>query len=186
MVIAAGGGSFQPKSPPIPGIDPYENGTGVGVYYAVRKMEPFRGKHIVIIGGGDSALDWTLNLQPMAERVTLIHRRDGFRAAPPLASRRCSALARPARWTSCSARSTELKGGDGVLDEVLIDRQRRRHGVDQADAFLPFFGLTMKLGPVAELGLNLHENLIPVDTEKFESPRPGSSPSATSTTIRAS
>src|SRR6201996_7798931 len=81
LVIAAGGGSFQPKKPPIPNIDAFENlGAGVGVHYAVRRMEDFRGKRLVISGGGDSALDWTLNLAPLAERLTLIHRRDDFRA----------------------------------------------------------------------------------------------------------
>src|SRR5205807_5218556 len=79
VVIAAGGGSFQPKKPPIPGIEPYE---GKSVFYAVRRMEDFREKDILIVGGGDSALDWTLNLAPIARRVTLLHRRDAFRAAP--------------------------------------------------------------------------------------------------------
>src|SRR6266487_4947256 len=79
IVIAAGGGSFQPKRPPINGIEPYE---GTSVFYAVRKMEAFRDKDLLIVGGGDSALDWTLNLQPIAKRVTLLHRRDDFRAAP--------------------------------------------------------------------------------------------------------
>ena len=79
VVIAAGGGSFQPKRPPMPGIEAYE---GTSVFYAVRKMEQFRGKEILIVGGGDRALDWTLNLQPIAKRLTLLHRRDEFRAAP--------------------------------------------------------------------------------------------------------
>src|SRR5690606_28540234 len=79
IAIAAGGGSFQPKRPPIPGIEAYE---GTSVHYAVRKMEVFRGKRILIVGGGDSALDWTLNLAPLAERLTLLHRRSEFRAAP--------------------------------------------------------------------------------------------------------
>ncbi len=79
IVIAAGGGSFMPKKPPIAGIDAYEN---TSVFYAVRKMEQFKGKRLVIVGGGDSALDWTLNLQPIASHITLIHRRDEFRAAP--------------------------------------------------------------------------------------------------------
>jgi thioredoxin reductase (NADPH) len=79
VVIAAGGGSFVPKKPAIPGLEPYE---GTSVFYAVRKMEQFRDKSIVIAGGGDSALDWTLNLQPIAKSVTLVHRRDDFRAAP--------------------------------------------------------------------------------------------------------
>ena len=79
VVIGAGGGSFQPKRPPIPGIEPYENKS---VHYAVRKMDAFRDKKLLIVGGGDSALDWTLNLQPIAKRVTLVHRRDEFRGAP--------------------------------------------------------------------------------------------------------
>ena len=79
IVIAAGGGSFQPKRPPIPGIEAYE---GKSVYYAVRQMETFRGKRLLIAGGGDSALDWTLNLAPLASHLTLLHRRDEFRAAP--------------------------------------------------------------------------------------------------------
>ena len=79
VVIAAGGGSFQPKRPPMPGIEAYE---GKSVHYAVRKMEAFRGKNILIAGGGDSALDWTLNLAPLATHLTLLHRRDRFRAAP--------------------------------------------------------------------------------------------------------
>jgi thioredoxin reductase (NADPH) len=79
IVIAAGGGSFVPKKPPIPGIDAYE---GISVFYAVRQKEKFRGKDLVIVGGGDSALDWTIALQPLAKSVTLVHRRNEFRAAP--------------------------------------------------------------------------------------------------------
>ena len=79
VVIAAGGGSFQPKRPPIPGVEAYE---GSSVFYSVRRMEDFRDHDLVIVGGGDSALDWTLNLQPVAKSVTLVHRRPEFRAAP--------------------------------------------------------------------------------------------------------
>ncbi|HLA20472.1 MAG TPA: NAD(P)/FAD-dependent oxidoreductase, partial [Pseudolabrys sp.] len=79
VVIAAGGGSFQPKRPPLPGIEAYESRS---VHYAVRKMDTFRGKRVLIVGGGDSALDWTLNLAPIASHLTLLHRRDQFRAAP--------------------------------------------------------------------------------------------------------
>ncbi|MEO1065755.1 MAG: NAD(P)/FAD-dependent oxidoreductase, partial [Pseudomonadota bacterium] len=79
VVIAAGGGSFQPKRPPVPGIDAFE---GTSVFYSVREMEAFRDEDILIVGGGDSALDWTLNLQPIAKSVTLMHRRDAFRGAP--------------------------------------------------------------------------------------------------------
>ena len=173
LVIAAGGGSFQPKKPSTPGIDLYENkGPGVGVHYAVRKMESFRGKHIVINGGGDSALDWTLNLQPLAEHVTLIHRRDGFRAAPHSVAQ-MHALVEARKMDFILGQVSELKGEDGTLDTVIVTTNDGEKVAIKADAFLPFFGLTMKLGPVAEFGLNLHENLIPVDTEKFETSTPG-------------
>ena len=79
VVIAAGGGSFTPKRPPLPGIEAYE---GKSVFYSVRRMEDFRGKDVLVVGGGDSALDWTLNLQPIARSLTLLHRRDDFRGAP--------------------------------------------------------------------------------------------------------
>src|SRR5690606_35087661 len=79
VVIAAGGGSFQPKRPPVEGIEAYENRS---VFYAVRRMEDFRDQDVLIVGGGDSALDWTLSLQPIARSLTLMHRRDAFKAAP--------------------------------------------------------------------------------------------------------
>ena len=138
LVIAAGGGSFQPKKPPIPGIDAYE---GKSVFYAVRRMEDFRDKRIVIVGGGDSALDWTLNLAPIAKSLTLIHRRDAFRAAPD---------------------SVNKMRDDGSTLALACD------------AMLPFFGLTMKLGPVANWGLALQDGeLITVDTATFESSERG-------------
>ena len=84
VVVAAGGGSFVPKRPPIKGIEAYE---GTSVFYSVRKMEAFRDKNVVIAGGGDSALDWALNLQPLAKKITLVHRRDDFRAAPDSVSK---------------------------------------------------------------------------------------------------
>ena len=173
VVIAAGGGSFQPKKPSTPGIDRFENqGPGVGVHYAVRKMDHFKGKRIVINGGGDSALDWTLNLQPLAEHVTLIHRRDGFRAAPHSVSQ-MKALVEARKMDFILGQVSELAGEGGKLDTVIVTGNEGEKISIAADAFLPFFGLTMKLGPVAEFGLNLHENLIPVDTEKFETSTPG-------------
>jgi thioredoxin reductase (NADPH) len=169
VVIAAGGGSFQPKKPPIPDIEIFE---GSGVHYAVRKMEPFRGRRLVISGGGDSALDWVLNLEPLAERVTLVHRRDDFRAAPHSVARMRS-LVEARKMELVIGQAVELKGENGRLEAVVIeDNAGARHSI-AAHAFLPFFGLTMKLGPVAEFGLNLHENLIPVDTEKFETSTSG-------------
>jgi thioredoxin reductase (NADPH) len=169
VVIAAGGGSFQPKKPPIDGIEAYESAS---VFYAIRKMEQFRGRKVLIVGGGDSALDWTLNLQPMAERVTLLHRRDDFRAAPhSVAAMR--ALVADGKMDLRIGQVIKLHGDAPQLSAVTIKGSDGVQSDVACDALLPFFGLTMKLGPVAEWGLNLHENLVPVDTEKFETNMPG-------------
>ncbi len=164
VVIAAGGGSFVPKRPPIPGIEAYE---GTSVVYAVRKIEAFRGKRIVIAGGGDSALDWTVNLAPVAAQLTLVHRRPEFRAAPDTV-RKMRALAEQGLVRFELGQPSELKGSDGKLDAVVIKRTDGSTFDIEADTLLPFFGLTMKLGPIANFGLNLNENLIPVDTANFE------------------
>lgn len=169
VIIAAGGGSFTPKKPPIQGIDEYE---GKSVFYAVRKIDQFRDKNILISGGGDSALDWVLNLQPVAKSVTLVHRRDEFRAAPDSVNK-MRALANDNKITLHIAEPVALNGQGGVLESVHL-RSKTAGEFDVAcDTFLPFYGLTMKLGPVADFGLNLYENLIPVDTEKFETSTPG-------------
>ncbi len=173
IVIAAGGGSFTPKRPPLAGIEGFE---GKSVFYAVRKMEDFRDKNVVIVGGGNSALDWTLNLQPLAKSVTLIHRRDEFRAAPDSVNK-MRALVAEGRMNFVLGQVTKLEGEGGDLRAMTV-RGPVNGGPDQefqlpAERLLPFFGLTMKLGPVANWGLNLHENLIKVDTEKFETSEPG-------------
>ena len=169
VLIAAGGGSFQPKKPPIAGIDAYE---GTSVHYAVRKMETMRGKRIVIVGGGDSALDWTLNLQPLAQRVTLIHRRDAFRAAPHSVNA-MRALVASGAMDFRLGQVTALEGAGGVLAGAVVKGEDGSLETLPCDALMPFFGLTMKLGPIAAWGLGLNENLVPADTQKFETSVPG-------------
>ena len=169
IIIAAGGGSFQPKKPPLAGLDAYE---GRSVFYSVRKMEHFRGRRVVVVGGGDSALDWVLNLQPVASRVTLVHRRDAFRAAPHSVNA-MRALVNSGDIEFVLGQVTALKGEDGQLTALTIRKESGEVYDHECDDMLPFFGLTMKLGPIAGWGLNLHENLIPVDTEKFETSTPG-------------
>jgi thioredoxin reductase (NADPH) len=169
ILIAAGGGSFQPKKPPIEGIDAYEN---TGVFYAVRKMETFRDKRVLIVGGGDSALDWTVNLQPLARRLTLLHRRDAFRAAPDSVNK-MRALVSDKAMDFELGQVVSLKGPAPNLEAAVVRRDDGSTLDVPCDVLLPFFGLTMKLGPIANWGLNLHENLIPVDTEKFETSAPG-------------
>jgi thioredoxin reductase (NADPH) len=164
IVIAAGGGSFQPKRPPINGIEAYE---GTSVHYAVRQMEALRGKRVLIVGGGDSALDWTLNLAPIASHLTLLHRRDAFRAAPDSVNK-MMALVSEGKIDFVLGQVTQLEGEDGRLACAVVKRNDGSTFNIACDALLPFFGLTMKLGPVANWGLKLEGDLIPVDTEKFE------------------
>lgn len=169
VVIAAGGGSFMPKKPPIKGIEEYEDAS---VFYAVRNMAQFEGKHLIVAGGGDSALDWSLNLVDKAASLTLIHRRDEFRAAPDSVSKMRDRVA-AGDMRLLIGQVSQLNGVNGVLDSVTLKDGEKQEHIIPCECLLPFFGLTMKLGPVANFGLNLHENLIPVDTEKFQTSEPG-------------
>jgi thioredoxin reductase (NADPH) len=169
IVIAAGGGSFQPKRPPIPGIEAYE---AKSVYYAVRQMEAFRGKRLLIAGGGDSALDWTLNLAPLASHLTLLHRRQEFRAAPDSVNK-MMAMVGEGKIDFVVGQVTSLEGSGGQVSKAIVKTNDGSDFHIACDAILPFFGLTMKLGPVAKWGLDLKDNLIPVGTETFETNIPG-------------
>ena len=171
VVIAAGGGSFQPKRPPMPGIEAYE---GKSVFYAVRKMEQFRGKSLLIVGGGDSALDWTLNLQPIAQAP------DAAAPARRFPRRARQRRTRCARWSADGKMDLKIgqvtgAGRRATASSPAPRQGQRRRDLDASscDAMLPFFGLTMKLGPVANWGLKLEDNLIPVDTATFETNVPG-------------
>jgi thioredoxin reductase (NADPH) len=168
VVVAAGGGSFTPKRPPLNGIESYE---GKSVFYSVRRMDDFRGKDVLVVGGGDSALDWTLNLQPVANSLTLLHRRDEFRGAPHSVEQ-MRALVAEGKISLLIGQMTGLDGDGSQLTAVAVKTKDGETRV-AANRLMPFFGLTMKLGPVAEWGLNLHENLITVDTERFETSEPG-------------
>ena len=170
VVIAAGGGSFQPKRPPIPGIEPYE---GKSVHYAVRKMDAFRDKRVLVVGGGDSALDWTLNLAPLASHLTLLHRRSEFRAAPDSVNKMMS-LVGEGKIDFVLGQVTSLAGDDGQISKAIVKTNEGSAYEIACDALLPFFGLTMKLGPVANWGFELKNNeLIPVETASFETSMPG-------------
>ena len=168
IVIAGGGGSFLPKKPPIKEIENFENNS---VFYSIKNKEKFRDKDLVIVGGGDSALDWVLNLEPIAKRITLIHRRDQFRAAPD-SVKKIFSLIESDKIDFIIGQVSSLNGKDGILESLKCKTQDTEVEVS-CDALLPFFGLTMKLGPIANWGLNLNENLITVDTEKFETNEKG-------------
>jgi thioredoxin reductase (NADPH) len=169
VVIAAGGGSFESKKPPLSGLEQYENKS---VFYLVRKIEAFRGKNILVAGGGDSALDWTLNLQPVAKSVTLLHRRPEFRAAPDSVLK-MRALDAEGKIKFELGQLHALEGENGQLRRVIARKDDGSTFPIECDTLLPFFGLTMKLGPVGEWGLKLENGLVAVDTEKFQTSEPG-------------
>jgi thioredoxin reductase (NADPH) len=168
VIIAAGGGSFTPKRPPLAGIEAFE---GTSVFYAVRRMDDFRDKDVLIVGGGDSALDWTLSLQPLAKNLTLLHRRDEFRGAPHSVEKMRSLVAE-GKMELRIGQATQLHGTGSQLEAVTVKSKEGEERLS-VGALLPFFGLTMKLGPIANWGLRLQDNLIPVDTEKFETSETG-------------
>ena len=168
IVIAAGGGSFQPKKPPIDGIDDY---VGRSVFYSIKNIEKFYNKEIAIVGGGDSALDWALTLHKKSKNLTLIHRRKEFRAAPDTVNK-VMKLIDDGSINFELGQVKELVGSDGQLNKIICKDKEEEKEI-KCEAMLPFFGLTMKLGPVANWGLNLEQNLIKVNTETFETNQKG-------------
>ncbi|MEQ1440179.1 NAD(P)/FAD-dependent oxidoreductase [Fontimonas sp. SYSU GA230001] len=169
VVIAGGVGAFQPVTLPVEGIERF---VGTQVHYKVRNPEMFRGKNIVIAGGGDSALDWVLNLVDVAESVVLVHRSEKFKAAPASVAR-MRALCDEYRMQFLVGDVSAFHEENGRIKEIVVtgaDSVKRRLELDH---LLAFFGLHPKLGPIADWGLTLNKNQIVVDTEKFETSVPG-------------
>lgn len=160
VVIAGGLGSFEPRKPEIPGITEYE---GKGVSYMVKNPEYYRGKRVVIAGGGDSALDWTVYLSDIAAEVTLVHRSDSFRGAPDMAEK-VFHLATSGKIRLLLQSNLSCAAGNGVLQQVTVTDKGREETVIPADALIPLFGLSPKLGPIADWGLNIDKSAIAVDT----------------------
>jgi thioredoxin reductase (NADPH) len=171
VIVAAGCGAFGPNRPPLAGIDAFE--AGRTVHYYVRRREDYRGKRIVIAGGGDSAVDWALSLAEVAASVAVVHRRDRFRAAPE-SERRLKELVAAGRIDLVVPYQLDaLEGQDGQLAAVIVrdlDGTARRL---EADVLLPFFGLAMTLGPIAGFGLNLERNHIAVAPATMATSAPG-------------
>lgn len=170
VIVAAGVGAFGPNRPPLPGIEPYE---GRGVFYYVTRREDFRGKRVVIAGGGDSAVDWALSLAELAERVLVVHRRPKFRAAPESEARLKALVGEGKVELVVPYQLHGLEGHDGRLEAVIVatlDGETRRL---EADALLPFFGLSTSLGPIAEWGLALEHNQVAVAPVTMASSQPG-------------
>lgn len=163
IVIAAGLGSFEPRKPAIEKLEEFE---GKGVAYMVKNPEHFRDKKIVLAGGGDSALDWTIFLSNVAERVTLVHRGETFRGAPDSAEK-VFEMAKEGKIDLVLKSNITKIDGNGQLKEVHITSTEGAASIVAADHLIPLFGLSPKLGPIAEWGLQIDKSQITVDTTDY-------------------
>jgi thioredoxin reductase (NADPH) len=174
VVIAAGVGSFQPRRLSVPGIEEFE---GKSVHYRVKTAADFHGRDLVICGGGDSALDWTVALCGKARSLTLVHRRAEFRAAPATVARMRELVAEGKMQLvegNALAIQSETCAGEPKVTGVVLQTNKGQTTLQvAADHVLAFFGLHPKLGPVAEWGLELEKKALKVDTEKFQTSVPG-------------
>ncbi len=183
VILAAGAGAFGPNRPPLAQIEDYE---GRSVFYMVGRREDFRDKRVVIAGGGDSALDWVLSLAEVARKVYVVHRRPKFRGAPETVAR-MQELAEPGPRADPGADPGAggvveivvpyvlhaLEGAEGQLEAVVVATLKGETRRLEADVLLPFFGLSMNLGPISDWGLALDRHNIVVDPATCETNRAG-------------
>jgi thioredoxin reductase (NADPH) len=170
IIIAAGCGAFGPNRPPIADIEAYENKS---VFYLVKRREDFRGRKIVIAGGGDSAVDWAIALADVAAKIYVVHRTAKFRAAPESVSK-MEALAAAGKIDMIIPYQLDaLEGANGALAKVVVATMEGEKRALEADALLAFFGLAMELGPIASWGLNLHMNHIAVEPATLQTSSQG-------------
>jgi thioredoxin reductase (NADPH) len=160
VVIAAGAGAFGPNRPPLERLAEFE--ASGAVRYMVARREDFRARHVVIAGGGDSAVDWALSLKQIAARVTVVHRRDKFRCAPESAAQLKAAADRGEIEMAIPYQLHGLEGEGGRLAGVQLATLKGETKTVKADHLLAFFGLSMELGPIADWGLGLERSHVQV------------------------
>jgi thioredoxin reductase (NADPH) len=156
-------GVFEPRKPVLENLEKFE---GKGVTYMVKNPEHFRNKKVMLAGGGDSALDWAIYLSNVAERVTLVHRNETFRGAPDSAAKVYDLANQGKIDLILSANLKEL-GGNGTLKTVVLEGKSKEEITVDTDYLIPLFGLSPKLGPIADWGLNIDKNAIEVDTRDY-------------------
>jgi thioredoxin reductase (NADPH) len=169
IAIAGGLGCFEPRKPPIGNIDQFED---KGVEYIIRDPEMYRGKRVVIAGGGDSALDWSIYLADIASELTLVHRRTEFRGALDSVEK-VMELEKEGRIKLITQAQVVGLNGNGSLGSVTVAHDTLGNIEQAADHFVPLFGLAPKLGPMAEWGLNIDKNAIEVNTFDYSTNVPG-------------
>ena len=168
VVIAGGVGSFEPRKFPTKSAEKFD---GTSVLYSIKDKTIFKDKSVAIFGGGDSALDWAIELSN-SSKVSLIHRRDEFRGAPA-SVQKIKELSKKSIINLFTKYSIKDVKGNGTLEEIEIKSEEGESKTIKADYVLGFFGLIMQLGPIAEWGLNLDKKTIPVNTENFETNKKG-------------
>lgn len=170
IIIAAGLGSFEPRKPPIENLQQYEQNGGVA--YVIRDPEVYRDKRVVLAGGGDSALDWTIFLADVASEVSLVHRRTSFRGALDSVEKVHDLASSGKVRLITEAQAVGLIGED-ELESVTVKHKSEGTFALETDHFIPLFGLSPKLGPIGEWGLNISKNAIEVDTRDYSTGVPG-------------
>ena len=170
IVIAGGVGSFQPRPLRLPNADDFANST---LHYRVRDPAQFAGKKLAILGGGDSALDWVLELVDIAEHLTLVHRRDEYRAVHDSVQKMRKLVEGGRMDVIENAKATAISGDSNQVSSITIQPKAGDAKEIPVDHIVVFFGLAPKLGPIAEWGLDINRKAINVDTEKFETSEPG-------------
>lgn len=165
VVIAGGLGCFEPRKPEVEGLERFENGKGIS--YMVLDPETYRDKKLVIAGGGDSALDWSIFLANVAKEVTLVHRSESFRGAPDSVNK-VMTLAEEGKIKLLLNSNLSNVGGNGVLKSVgVVNTKTKEEQIIDADNLIPLFGLSPKLGPIEAWGLNIDKNAIEVNMEDY-------------------
>jgi thioredoxin reductase (NADPH) len=169
VFLAGGVGSFQPRRMRLEGIDAYEDKS---LFYRVRDPEKFAGKSIAILGGGDSALDWVLALQPIVSSMTLVHRRADYRGAPASVEK-MKALVEAGMMREIIGKVTDYRADDAGISGITVTTLNGEEQDIDCEVLVVFWGLAPKLGPIAEWGLDLNRKTVNVDTERFETNIPG-------------
>ena len=171
VVIAGGLGCFEPRKPAVEGLEKFENGKGVN--YMILDPEKYRGQKMVIAGGGDSALDWTIFLADVVEELTLVHRSESFRGAPDSVNK-VMELAEKGKINLVLNSNLQAVSGNGKLEKVEVIHNRSMEVTSfDADHLIPLFGLSPKLGPIEQWNLNISKSAIEVNTDDYSTNIPG-------------
>ncbi len=165
VIVAAGGGAFGPNKPPLDNIEDFE---GKSIFYSCRSKEQFRGKNVVVAGGGDSAVDWALSLCDVVENLYIVHRRGKFRAAPESVRKLDKLCDDGVIEKIVPYQLKSLEGSDGILKSVIVSDIDGNDRLISADILLPFYGLSMDIGPIAQCGIEIDSNHVKVNKTTME------------------